>query len=408
MSCEDVAASFTAAAGRLVFVPRIRVLIHTGADSAKGAEAWRPFFDDPVSGKLLIAQPEGHLSPAETIVAALSDVLRLPAPLPLAHLLTCPDDSLPAVARDMCDTCVVSTARDASSTADCMPGHAVIPAHEALVQCKPLKPFCAGELCAWRPPAAVVPPAEAARAAALERAAGRQANVHQQAPLRYVRVVSDASVGNNAVLHNVIVEIAPGETRTLLSTELLSFRSTGADGCDNHDESRGGGADAVSSEATPSSAPAQMNGGIAPQAAVSATDAARAVRDLLAAANLPLDLDKEEMLRQTLDMQAKLKLAESQASEAQRAAAIATAEAEAVSRTLTCPIMQSLMTDPVMCSDGHTYERAAIVRWFASGSSTSPVTNRQLSDRTLVPNHAVKSAIVALLERQRAAGASAR
>ena len=408
MSCEDVAASFTAAAGRLVFVPRIRVLIHTGADSVEGAEASRPFFDDPVSGKLLIAQPEGHLSPAEMIVAALSDVLRLPAPLPLAHLLTCPDDSLPAVARDMCDTCVVSTARDASSTADCMPGHAVIPAHEALVQCKPLRPFCAGELCAWRPPAAVVPPAEAARAAALARAAGRQATVHQQAPLRYVRVVSDASVGNNAVLHNVVVEIAPGETRTLLSTDLLSFRSTGGDGCDNHDESRGGGADAVSSEATPSNAPAQMNGSIAPQAAVSATDAARAVRDLLAAANLPLDLDKEEMLRQTLDMQAKLKLAESQASEAQRAAAIATAEAEAVSRTLTCPIMQSLMTDPVMCSDGHTYERAAIVRWFASGSSTSPVTNRQLSDRTLVPNHAVKSAIAALLERQRAAGASAR
>ena len=75
-------------------------------------------------------------------------------------------------------------------------------------------------------------------------------------------------------------------------------------------------------------------------------------------------------------------------------------------RTLICPITHALMEDPVMCSDGHSYERAAIRHWLAS-ANTSPVTNRQLSDRTLLPNHTVKAAVSALKERQRRAQATA-
>ena len=59
------------------------------------------------------------------------------------------------------------------------------------------------------------------------------------------------------------------------------------------------------------------------------------------------------------------------------------------------------MKDPVMASDGHTFERVAIEQWFER-ANTSPVTNEELPDARLVPNHTVKSLITEFLEQSRA------
>ena len=60
-----------------------------------------------------------------------------------------------------------------------------------------------------------------------------------------------------------------------------------------------------------------------------------------------------------------------------------------------CPISQEMMVDPVMCADGHTYERTFIEQWFDSrpAPAKSPNTNLPLANATLVPNHALRSAI---------------
>lgn len=50
------------------------------------------------------------------------------------------------------------------------------------------------------------------------------------------------------------------------------------------------------------------------------------------------------------------------------------------------------MTDPVICADGHTYERVAIEQWFQQ-RSTSPLTNQELCSLELVPNYALKHVI---------------
>ena len=42
---------------------------------------------------------------------------------------------------------------------------------------------------------------------------------------------------------------------------------------------------------------------------------------------------------------------------------------------------------------GHSYEREAIEAWFGSDKNTSPMTGAVLSDLTLAPNHALRSAI---------------
>lgn len=53
--------------------------------------------------------------------------------------------------------------------------------------------------------------------------------------------------------------------------------------------------------------------------------------------------------------------------------------------------MQELLEDPVVCADGYTYSRTAILQWL-SGHSTSPMTNMTLSSRELRPNYTLRSA----------------
>ena len=58
-----------------------------------------------------------------------------------------------------------------------------------------------------------------------------------------------------------------------------------------------------------------------------------------------------------------------------------------------CGITLEIMHDPVICSDGHTYERQAIERWFAQGKHTSPKTGARLQNQEMHPNHALRNAI---------------
>lgn len=57
-----------------------------------------------------------------------------------------------------------------------------------------------------------------------------------------------------------------------------------------------------------------------------------------------------------------------------------------------CPITQEPMREPVVAADGHTYERAAIVRWFKT-SDKSPLTGSVLPHKNLVPNYMLLSSI---------------
>lgn len=58
-----------------------------------------------------------------------------------------------------------------------------------------------------------------------------------------------------------------------------------------------------------------------------------------------------------------------------------------------CPILKEIMYDPVVAADGFTYEETAIREWFDNGRETSPMTNLELENLNLFPNHALKLAI---------------
>ena len=64
-------------------------------------------------------------------------------------------------------------------------------------------------------------------------------------------------------------------------------------------------------------------------------------------------------------------------------------EGEEEPEELLCPILQSLMTDPVITEDGFTYERTAIEHWLKD-HDTSPKTGKKLKHKNLIPNHIVR------------------
>lgn len=58
-------------------------------------------------------------------------------------------------------------------------------------------------------------------------------------------------------------------------------------------------------------------------------------------------------------------------------------------KTLWSLILQDLYEDPVIASDGYTYERAAIANWIMRGKN-SPMTNLPLPSNVLITNHSAR------------------
>ena len=72
-------------------------------------------------------------------------------------------------------------------------------------------------------------------------------------------------------------------------------------------------------------------------------------------------------------------------------------EEEAPNGTV-CPISCAVMEDPVVCMDGHTYERVNIEKWLET-KDTSPKTGNRLESKTLVPNIDLKKVILEWKEK---------
>ena len=50
------------------------------------------------------------------------------------------------------------------------------------------------------------------------------------------------------------------------------------------------------------------------------------------------------------------------------------------------------MKDPVICSDGHTYERSAIEKWLST-EKHSPMIRQIITNNSLIPNIALRNII---------------
>ena len=52
-----------------------------------------------------------------------------------------------------------------------------------------------------------------------------------------------------------------------------------------------------------------------------------------------------------------------------------------------CPISQEVMQAPVLAEDGNLYDRATLEQWFATGATSSPLTNTAMGQRVLTDRH---------------------
>jgi hypothetical protein len=68
-------------------------------------------------------------------------------------------------------------------------------------------------------------------------------------------------------------------------------------------------------------------------------------------------------------------------------------ECNGVPEEFLCPITMEVMKDPVIASDGYSYERDSILAWLAEGKQTSPMTNLPLSNASLTSNRQLKMLI---------------
>ena len=65
-------------------------------------------------------------------------------------------------------------------------------------------------------------------------------------------------------------------------------------------------------------------------------------------------------------------------------------DSDEMKKSLSCPIGWGIFIDPVIASDGHTYERKNIEDWFMN-SDKSPMTGSTVNSKELYPNYLIKS-----------------
>jgi hypothetical protein len=58
-----------------------------------------------------------------------------------------------------------------------------------------------------------------------------------------------------------------------------------------------------------------------------------------------------------------------------------------------CPLSRTIMTHPVMSMDGQTYEKEAILEWFAQNGAVSPVTHQPMDSIQVFDNSGMQEAI---------------
>jgi len=90
------------------------------------------------------------------------------------------------------------------------------------------------------------------------------------------------------------------------------------------------------------------------------------------------------------DMEHQLKQIEAEKQELEKK--LKELELDDIPEDLLCPICQELMVDPVVATDGYSYERKAIETWLKNHGN-SPVTGVPLASKTIIPNLALKSRI---------------
>ena len=126
---------------------------------------------------------------------------------------------------------------------------------------------------------------------------------------------------------------------------------------------------------------------------VEKTQLLEAAEEILRSGGLSLKDDGKELMKKVVNMKEEAReLTARNRHLFDEMGRISTMLDKAGNEAFLCPITRDVMVDPVVCADGHTYERASIAKWLEM-HVTSPKTNARLPNRNLLPNHALRQQI---------------
>lgn len=147
---------------------------------------------------ILVAEPPGYISLLDVMATVVSEVLGFPISLPIASLFSCPEGSETEISA--CLRLSSHALTNTGTAVDSTVGQEIMPQDAVQVQLHPLRPFYKGEIVAWK--------------------------IQQGDKLRYGRVPEDVRPSAGQALYRFKVEMTPGETGLLLSSQVFSFRGT--------------------------------------------------------------------------------------------------------------------------------------------------------------------------------------
>ncbi|KAG8066703.1 hypothetical protein GUJ93_ZPchr0004g39583 [Zizania palustris] len=288
-------------------------------------------FVNKSTGDILIAEPPSFLTIHDVIAIVVSHRLGAPIILPVASIFACPDGTEKEVLKILHLATDVGISKREERYNGSL-GAELLSQDARQVQFLPLRPFYNGEIVAWK--------------------TGKEGG-----KLRYGRVPEDVRPSAGQALYRFPVETAAGETCMLLSSQVYSFKSVSMADLSSAplqlDSRRvaGGGQD-FSPINTGTEAAEDVVAGLE-YGKVSSTELVQAVHDMLSAAGVRMDAEKETLLQTTLSLQDQLKESQVALLVEQEKAEAAVREADVAKAAWSCRVCLNAEVNMTIIPCGH-------------------------------------------------------
>ncbi|GAB2275278.1 hypothetical protein Dimus_010038 [Dionaea muscipula] len=347
---------------RFLYLPRSLDITYLSKDLTvpewwDGSRHRALYYVDHAKTCILVAEPPSYISVLDLIAIVISDVLHSPTPLPLGSLFLCPDHS-EAMVVDMLNLVYDKEGRETTGICTDLIGKEIMAQDALQVQIHPVRPFYMGEIVAWRS--------------------------QNGEKLKYGRVPEDVRPSAGQSLYRLKVEIAPGVTEALLSSQVFSFRNVSEYSHPSSSAMPDDGHTAVENKTDTKIQAASLRGkDISAQlrkgkdlqlGRVSPAELVQAVQEMLSAAGISMDTGKQSLLKTTLTLQEKLKESREALVLEQDKADAAAKEADAAKAAWQCRVCLSVEVEIALVPCGHV-----LCRRCSSAVSRCPFCRIQVS-----------------------------
>ncbi|KAJ0674652.1 putative transcription factor C2H2 family [Helianthus annuus] len=292
------------------------------------------YYVDRLTTCMLIAEPPSYVSVLDLVSLVVSHVLGSPIVLPISSLFLCPEGSETALI-NILKVSANERSTDGVGSGNGFLGRDILPQDAMQVQLHPLRPFYKGEIVAWR-------------------------NQNGE-KLKYGKIPENVRPSAGQALYRFNLETFPGKTETVLSSHVFSFKSLSIGNESSTHVVSDDSSNTVSS--IPVDQP-EGSRGVKSQnqrqpikelehGRVSAHELVQAVQEMLSAAGIRMDTEKQSLLQTTLSLQEQLKESKAALLLEQEKSETATKEADTAKAAWLCRICLTNEIDITVVPCGH-------------------------------------------------------